>query len=64
MERLTAFVVLSLGVVVLVGGFVGLVDAVRERAGMPLLARFVVLGIVAVAMFRAAAKLREAQQDL
>jgi hypothetical protein len=64
MQRLTAFVVLSLGVVVLVGGFVGLVDAVRERAGMPLPARFVVLGIVAVAMFRAAAKLREAQQDV
>jgi Flp pilus assembly pilin Flp len=61
---LTAWIVLGLGSLVLVGGLAGLINAVRDREpGMSLVGRLLVLTIVAVAMVRAAAKLGEGSRD-
>ena len=64
MQRITAWVVLSLGLVVLVLGCVGLSEAVRDERGVPLVSRLLVLAVVAVAMVRAALELRDPRKDV
>lgn len=61
MERVTAWVVLGLGTLVLLGGAVGVVRGLRDGDGVgAVLARLLVVLVVVLAMRRAARKVRAA----